>query len=59
MAIVERVPASPPTGNLHLGNDLGAIVNFVKLQETHTAISCVVDMHALTQRWRCGAARRN
>jgi len=37
-----------PTGNLHLGNYLGAIVNFVKLQETHDCIYCVVDMHAIT-----------
>jgi tryptophanyl-tRNA synthetase len=37
-----------PTGNLHLGNYLGAIVNFVKLQETHSCIYCVVDMHAIT-----------
>jgi tryptophanyl-tRNA synthetase len=36
-------------GNLHLGNYLGAIVNFVKLQETHNCIYCVVDMHAITQ----------
>ena len=38
-----------PTGNLHLGNYLGAIVNFVKMQETHNCIYCVVDLHALTQ----------
>ena len=37
-----------PTGNLHLGNYLGAIVNFVKLQETHSCIYCVVDLHAIT-----------
>jgi len=37
-----------PTGNLHLGNYLGAIVNFVKLQQTHECIYCVVDMHAIT-----------
>ena len=37
-----------PTGNLHLGNYLGAIVNFVKLQSTHDCIYCVVDMHAIT-----------
>lgn len=36
-----------PTGNLHLGNYLGAIVNFVKLQNTHNCIYCVVDLHAL------------
>ena len=50
MAIVERVFSGvQPTGNLHLGNYLGAIVNFVKLQETHNCLYCVVDMHALTQ----------
>jgi len=37
-----------PTGNLHLGNYLGAIVNFVALQEQHECIYCVVDMHAIT-----------
>src|SRR3982074_1447197 len=50
MAMVERVFSGvQPTGNLHLGNYLGAIVNFVKLQETHNCLYCVVDMHALTQ----------
>ena len=49
MAFVERVISGvQPTGNLHLGNYLGAIVNFVKLQETHNCIYCVVDMHAIT-----------
>jgi tryptophanyl-tRNA synthetase len=37
-----------PTGNLHLGNYLGAIKRFVALQETHECIYCVVDMHAIT-----------
>ena len=50
MAFVERVFSGvQPTGNLHLGNYLGAIVNFVKLQETYNCIYCVVDMHAITQ----------
>ena len=50
MAFVERVFSGvQPTGNLHLGNYLGAVVNFVKLQETHNCLYCVVDMHALTQ----------
>jgi tryptophanyl-tRNA synthetase len=50
MVFVERVFSGvQPTGNLHLGNYLGAIVNFVKVQETHSCIYCVVDMHALTQ----------
>ncbi len=37
-----------PTGNLHLGNYLGAIRKFVALQESHNCIYCVVDLHALT-----------
>lgn len=37
-----------PTGNLHLGNYLGAIRNFVGLQKTHECIYCVVDLHAIT-----------
>ena len=37
-----------PTGNLHLGNYLGAIKRFVALQETHDCIYCVVDLHAIT-----------
>jgi len=37
-----------PTGNLHLGNYLGAIVNFVRLQNSHSCIYCVVDLHAIT-----------
>ena len=37
-----------PTGNLHLGNYLGAIRNWVKLQDSFECIYCVVDMHAIT-----------
>ncbi len=37
-----------PTGNLHLGNYLGAIRNFVPLQDDYDCIYCVVDMHAIT-----------
>ena len=37
-----------PTGNLHLGNYLGAIKNFVALQNSHDCIYCVVDLHAIT-----------
>jgi len=37
-----------PTGNLHLGNYLGAIVRFVEMQKTDDCIYCVVDMHAIT-----------
>lgn len=49
MANIERVFSGvQPTGNLHLGNYLGAIVNFVRMQDTHNCIYCVVDMHAIT-----------
>jgi tryptophanyl-tRNA synthetase len=37
-----------PTGNLHLGNYLGAIRNFVPLQDQYDCIYCVVDLHAIT-----------
>ena len=37
-----------PTGNLHLGNYLGAIKRFVEMQATHPCIYCVVDLHAMT-----------
>ena len=39
-----------PTGNLHLGNYLGAIRNFVSLQEKFECIYCIVDLHAITNR---------
>jgi tryptophanyl-tRNA synthetase len=46
---VERVFSGvQPTGNLHLGNYLGAIAKFVALQKTHACIYCVVDLHAIT-----------
>jgi tryptophanyl-tRNA synthetase len=37
-----------PTGNLHLGNYLGALKNFVLLQKESDCIYCVVDLHAIT-----------
>ena len=37
-----------PTGNLHLGNYLGAIRNWVTLQESFECIFCIVDLHAIT-----------
>ena len=38
-----------PSGNLHLGNYIGAIKNFVELQnENNKCIFCVVDLHAVT-----------
>jgi tryptophanyl-tRNA synthetase len=38
-----------PSGDLHLGNYLGALVKFVALQDQMDCIYCVVDLHAITQ----------
>ena len=49
MAFKERVFSGvQPTGNLHLGNYLGAIRNWVALQRQYECIFCIVDLHALT-----------
>jgi tryptophanyl-tRNA synthetase len=49
MAFAPRVfSGMQPTGNLHLGNYLGAMVQWVSMQRTHECIFCVVDMHAIT-----------
>jgi tryptophanyl-tRNA synthetase len=49
MAFTPRVfSGMQPTGNLHLGNYLGAMVQWVAMQKTHECIFCVVDMHAIT-----------
>jgi tryptophanyl-tRNA synthetase len=49
MAFTPRVFSGiKPSGDLHLGNYLGAIRRFVPLQDTHETIYCVVDMHAIT-----------
>jgi tryptophanyl-tRNA synthetase len=37
-----------PTGDIHIGNYLGALRNWVKLQDGYDAIYCVVDLHAIT-----------
>lgn len=38
-----------PSGNIHLGNYLGAIRNWIKLQDQYQSIFCIVDLHALTK----------
>jgi tryptophanyl-tRNA synthetase len=49
MAFTPRVFSGiQPSGDLHLGNYLGAIKRFVPLQQTHHCLYCVVDMHAIT-----------
>jgi tryptophanyl-tRNA synthetase len=37
-----------PTGNIHVGNYLGALRNWVRLQDDYECIYCIVDLHALT-----------
>lgn len=47
--IKERVfSGMQPTGSLHLGNYLGAMLQWIELQKTHECIYCVVDLHAIT-----------
>ncbi len=49
MAFQERVfSGMQPTGNLHLGNYLGAMIRWIELQKSMDCIYCVVDMHAIT-----------
>jgi tryptophanyl-tRNA synthetase len=38
-----------PTGNLHLGNYLGALTRWVEMQKDHDCLYCIVDLHAITQ----------
>jgi tryptophanyl-tRNA synthetase len=38
-----------PSGELHIGNYLGAVQNWVKLQQQHDCLFCIVDLHAVTQ----------
>jgi tryptophanyl-tRNA synthetase len=46
-----------PSGVVHLGNDLGAIRNYVRLQNEYEAIYCIVDYHALTSTHDGGVLR--
>src|SRR3546814_5024436 len=49
MAFLRRIFSGiRPTGNLHLGNYLGAVRNWVALQNEFECIFCMVDMHAIT-----------
>src|ERR1700676_4908982 len=60
MAFKERVFSGvQPTGNLHLGNYLGAIVKFAALQEHYDCIYCVVDLHAISVWGGPGELRQN
>ena len=46
-----------PTGSLHLGNYLGAIANWVAMQDAYECIYCIVDLHAVTDRHDPAALR--
>ncbi len=48
-----------PTGRQHLGNYLGAIQNYVKLQDEYDCIYCIVDIHALTSLENTGELQNN
>ncbi|MGH1418984.1 MAG: tryptophan--tRNA ligase [Hyphomicrobiaceae bacterium] len=49
MKLEERVfSGMQPTGSLHLGNYLGAMLQWIELQKTHNCMYCVVDLHAIT-----------
>jgi len=48
-----------PSGSLHLGNYLGAIRQWVAMQDTHDCVYCAVDLHAITVRQERAALRRN
>jgi tryptophanyl-tRNA synthetase len=59
MAAMNRIFSGvQPTGNLHLGNYLGAIRNWVKLQDEFDCLYCIVDMHAITT-WQDPAQLRH
>ena len=47
-----------PSGELHIGNYLGAVKNWVQLQERHEAIFCIVDYHAITVAYEPAMLRR-
>ena len=48
-----------PTNNIHLGNYLGAIKNWVEMQKNYECIFCVVDLHALTVYQKPETLRQN
>lgn len=48
-----------PTNNIHLGNYLGAIKNWVCAQNEHASVFCVVDLHAITVQQKPDELRKN
>jgi len=48
-----------PTGEIHLGNYLGALKQWIKLQENNEGIYCIVDLHAITTPYNKKELRKN
>ncbi len=48
-----------PTGDLHIGNYLGAIKQWLELQEKNECIFCVVDLHAITTPYKENELQKN
>jgi tryptophanyl-tRNA synthetase len=48
-----------PTGELHIGNYLGAIRQWIELQEKAECIFCIVDLHAITTPYKTGELQKN
>jgi len=48
-----------PTGELHIGNYLGAIKQWIELQEKNECVFCIVDLHAITTPYRSGELQKN
>jgi tryptophanyl-tRNA synthetase len=44
-----------PSGELHIGNWLGAVQNWVQLQQSYDCLICIVDLHAITAKYEAGA----
>jgi tryptophanyl-tRNA synthetase len=47
-----------PSGELHIGNYLGAVKSWVELQDEHECFICIVDHHAITQAYDIDALER-
>ncbi|MEO8295555.1 MAG: tryptophan--tRNA ligase [Gemmatimonadota bacterium] len=47
-----------PSGELHIGNWLGAVRNWVRLQSEHECLFCIVDLHAITGKYEAGSLAR-
>ncbi|MCX6722536.1 MAG: tryptophan--tRNA ligase, partial [Candidatus Staskawiczbacteria bacterium] len=48
-----------PTGDLHLGNYLGAIKQWIALQDSNECIFCIVDLHAITTPYKPEKKKKN